>query len=120
MRTQNRPFRLTATVAVTALLVAQTVPQPVVAQAVPPPPPPRRACRTSRLAIRRHASAGWRSSTARCRSTPRTRTSGTRRRLNYPVTQGNSFWTEPNAQAAIEVSASRVAMAPGTELDSRR
>src|SRR4029077_17199642 len=37
--------------------------------------------------------------------------------LNYPVVQGNAFWTEPNARAVIEVSASRIAMARGTELD---
>ena len=36
---------------------------------------------------------------------------------NYPVTSGNSFWTQPDAQAVIEVSASRIVMAPATELD---
>jgi hypothetical protein len=37
--------------------------------------------------------------------------------LNYPVTSGNSFWTEPQARAAIEVAASRVVMDASTELD---
>ena len=37
--------------------------------------------------------------------------------LNFPVVLGNAFWTEPNAQAVIEISASRIAMAPGTELE---
>ena len=36
---------------------------------------------------------------------------------NYPVVQGNAFWTQLNARAVIEISASRIAMAPGTELD---
>jgi hypothetical protein len=33
------------------------------------------------------------------------------------VIPGNAFWTQPNAQAFIEISASRIAMAPATELD---
>ena len=42
MRTQNHPFRLTATVAIAALLVPQTLPQPamaalVLAQTLPQP-----------------------------------------------------------------------------------
>jgi hypothetical protein len=36
---------------------------------------------------------------------------------NYPVTTGNAFWTQPDAQAVIEVAASRIVMAPSTELD---
>ena len=116
MRTQNRSFRLTAAVAVAgtagcagaAAARAGAGRTATAAQAGP---------RTSRAAIRRRGSAGWRSSAARCRSTPRTTTQWNPATLNYPVTQGNAFWTEPNAQAVIEVSASRIAMAPGTELD---
>ncbi|MBV9248037.1 MAG: FecR domain-containing protein [Acetobacteraceae bacterium] len=37
---------------------------------------------------------------------------------NYPVTSGNALWTEPNAQAEIEVSDSSVVLAGGTELDT--
>jgi hypothetical protein len=37
--------------------------------------------------------------------------------LNYPVTSGNSFWTEPNAGADIDVGATRLVMASQTELD---
>ena len=37
--------------------------------------------------------------------------------LNYPVTSGYSFWTEPNSGAAIDVGGTRIAMAPSTELD---
>jgi hypothetical protein len=37
--------------------------------------------------------------------------------LNYPVTSGNSFWTEPGAQAAIDVGGSRIYLDSSTELD---
>ena len=37
--------------------------------------------------------------------------------LNYPVTSGNAFWTEPNASARIDVSASEISMAASTEFD---
>src|SRR5579863_8570425 len=37
--------------------------------------------------------------------------------LNYPVTSGNSFWTEPGAHAAIDVGAGRIYLDSSTELD---
>ncbi len=37
--------------------------------------------------------------------------------LNYPVTSGNAFWTEPQASAAIEVGATHIAMNGQTEFD---
>jgi len=36
---------------------------------------------------------------------------------NYPVSSGDSFWTEPAALAALEVSASRIVLAGSTEFD---
>ena len=116
MRTQNPRFRLAATVAVTALLLPQVLPRSAMAQATPPPlresvapdqqggDPPTRVGRLARLSgsVSFHAQDDeqWNPAT-----------------LNFPVVQGNAFWTEPNAQAVIEISASRIAMAPGTELD---
>jgi Family of unknown function (DUF6600) len=116
MRTQNPGFRLAATVAVTALLLPQVLPRSAMAQATPPPlresvapdqqggDPPTRVGRLARLtgSVSFHAQDDeqWNPAT-----------------LNFPVVQGNAFWTEPNAQAVIEISASRIAMAPGTELD---
>jgi hypothetical protein len=37
--------------------------------------------------------------------------------LNYPVTSGDAFWTEPGAHADIQVASNRVAMDAATELD---
>ncbi len=37
--------------------------------------------------------------------------------LNYPVTAGNAFWTQPGSQAAIELDNARIAMNGGTEFD---
>ncbi len=80
-------------------------------------------------AAARRAGSAVRRRSARTRRTARARLNGTvsfhaqddtqwsPAEANYPVTSGNAFWTEPNAQAEIEVSASRIAMAPGTELD---
>ncbi|HEU0118204.1 MAG TPA: DUF6600 domain-containing protein [Alphaproteobacteria bacterium] len=37
--------------------------------------------------------------------------------LNYPVVSGESFWTEPNAKAEIQVGSSAIRMDGGTEMD---
>ncbi len=37
--------------------------------------------------------------------------------LNYPVTSGNSFWTEPRSHAAVDVGPSRIYLDSSTELD---
>jgi hypothetical protein len=37
--------------------------------------------------------------------------------LNYPLTGGDAFWTEPQSSAALEIAASRFELAPSTELD---
>ncbi len=37
--------------------------------------------------------------------------------LNYPVSDGAAFWTEPGAEADIDIGASRVVMDATTELD---
>jgi len=37
--------------------------------------------------------------------------------LNYPVTGGNSFWTEPRSHAAIDVGASRIYLDSSTQFD---
>ena len=37
--------------------------------------------------------------------------------LNYPFTDGDAFWTEPNARADLQVGSNRFTLAPTTELD---
>ncbi len=37
--------------------------------------------------------------------------------LNYPVTSGNSFWTEPNARAEINLGSTAIHLDGSTELD---
>ena len=37
--------------------------------------------------------------------------------LNYPVSSGDAFWTEPSAVTGIEIAACRVVLAGGTEFD---
>ena len=117
MRAQNRPFRLTASAAIAALVLAQTLPQLALAQGAPPSPPQagvpdqqqsgdppasvgRLALLSGTVSFHPPEDQQWSAAT-----------------LNYPVMQGDAFWTEPNARAVIEIAASRVAMAPATELD---
>ena len=40
-----------------------------------------------------------------------------RARRNYPVTTGQSFWTEPNSHAAIDIATNRIYLDGSTELD---
>ena len=115
MPAQRLAFRMTATIAAASLGFAQLTPLPAAAQGPPPQPPgaqdqqaagdpPERVGRLARLngtvSFHTQDADQWSPAVA-----------------NYPVTSGNSFWTDTNAQAEIEVSASRIAMAPGTELD---
>ena len=115
MRTQTRSFRLATTLAVSGMVLAQSVPSPGLAQGAPPTSqaalpdqqggdPPERVGRLARISgtVSFHAQDQdqWSPAVA-----------------NYPVTAGSAFWTQPGAQAVIEVSASRIAMAPSTELD---
>jgi hypothetical protein len=109
MRTQNRSFRLTAAIAVISLLFGQVLPSPALAQPAPAPAPqqgdpPTRVGRlaqiTGTVSFHTQDETQWNPAA-----------------LNYPVTLGNSFWTQPGAQASIEVSASRMVMAPQSELD---
>ncbi len=37
--------------------------------------------------------------------------------LNYPVTNGQAYWTEPSAEATLEIADDRIVMAGSTELD---
>jgi len=116
MLSQNKMLRLTAWVAVTGLVLGPALPDRVYAQAAPPPnsaPPPNQGpevnppARVGRLAwsqgsVSFHAGdqESWSPAV-----------------VNYPVTSGVAFWTQPDAMAGIQVSDVLLAMAGTTELD---
>jgi len=112
MRTHNRIFTLTAAAAVTGMVLAPVTPSPALAQPAPPPAaadqptedPPVRVGRLANMTgtVSFHTAADTQWSAAG---------------VNYPVATGDSFWTEPNAGASLEVSASRIALAGGSEFD---
>ena len=118
MRRNRRIFRLTATVALAGLLCNTASPLTAVAQPAPPPlpqpgqgrpdlnqgDPPARVGRLARItgtvSFHNQGDTSWSSAST-----------------NYPVSNGNSFWTEPSSTAQLEISDSRVAMDASTEFD---
>jgi hypothetical protein len=119
MRSNPRAFRLTATVAVTALLWDAVLPLAAMAQPAPPPLPPshgqsqpdqnqadpparvgRIASITGAVSFHNQGDTQW-----------------TTASVNYPVSSGNAFWTQPSAETQLEVSDSRITLASGTEFD---
>jgi hypothetical protein len=118
MRRNPRLFRLTATVAMTALLWDTVLPLTAAAQPAPPPlaapgqgrpdvnqgDPPARVGRiagmTGTVSFHNEGDTDWSAAS-----------------LNYPVSSGNAFWTEPSADARLEISDSRVVLGGGTEFD---
>ncbi len=113
MRTDTPFFRLTAALTTSALLLGSTaIAMPARAQQAPDqvqadqtqPDPPARVGRLARTSgsVSYHAAGDteW---------TPAT--------MNFPVASGSSFWTDPNAQVELELSASRVGLAGGSEID---
>jgi hypothetical protein len=113
MRQNPRLFRLSASVAIGALL-CNSIPPAAWAQPAPPPSatqpdqpqgdPPTRvgriASRSGAVSFRTSADTQWSAASA-----------------NFPVTAGTSFWTEPTARAQLQVSASRIDLSGQTEFD---
>jgi hypothetical protein len=125
MRPHSRLYRLSSSVALVALLCDTMLPavaaaqpgvQPAQSQDLQPAQsqgvqsdqsqgdPPARVGRVARIeggaSFRTTGDTQWTAASA-----------------NFPVSTGDAFWTEPNAQAVLEISASRVVMADRTELD---
>ncbi len=116
MTTKQVAFRFTAMVATGVLLA--TPPWPQAAAQTPPGPgaggpaaggqpagdPPARVGRVAAMhgtvSYHEAGQTEWQAAT-----------------LNYPVTSGAAFWTEPQAGAAIEVEANAMTMDQSTELD---
>jgi hypothetical protein len=111
-------FRLTATVAYMALLSDGGLPVRLAAQPAPPPlpepyqsqpsqsqaDPPARVGRVARLAgtvsFRTESDDQWAPAS-----------------VNYPVSNGDAFWTEPAASAELEIADSRITLAEISEFD---
>jgi hypothetical protein len=118
VRKSSRLFRLATTVALTALMCDAVLPFTALAQPAPPPllppgegrpdlnqaDPPERVGRiasmTGSVSFHNPGDTQWSAATP-----------------NYPVSSGNSFWTDPSAGSQLEISACRIAMAGGTEFD---
>lgn len=117
MRANPRLFRLSATVAIGALLCNAMLPAVAIAQPPPPPSaspgapadqnqgdPPDRVGRIANqsgaVSFRTSADTQWSAAT-----------------LNYPVSSGEAFWTEPTAQTELEISGSRIDLSGQTEFD---
>ena len=116
MHTRSELFRLTGLLAISGLLVRSPLAQRAWAQAAPPPPgapapdaqaaadPPARVGRlalvTGTVSFHTAADTDWSAAS-----------------LNYPVVSGNSFWTQPDAEADLELGGTRIDMAAATEVD---
>ena len=123
MRRNPRLFRLTASVALSALLWDSVAPTAGLAQPAPPPlpqpystqpyrpqinqfqgDPPARVGRiahiTGTVSFHNEGDTQWSPAS-----------------VNYPVSTGNTFWTEPAATTELEISDSRIVLAGATEFD---
>jgi hypothetical protein len=136
MRNSSRLFRLTATVALTALLWDAALPLAALSQPAPPPLPPMPAqgggqpdLAPADLAPADLAQADQTQAdppervgriagvTGAMSFRNQSDTQWSAASPNYPVSSGNAFWTEPSSTAGLEISDSRIAMAGATELD---
>jgi hypothetical protein len=117
VRIRSELFRLTCSVALGALLSASGASGVAWAQAASPPPPVNTSqpdqsqgdppVRVGRLALitggvsfHNPGDTDWSDAVG-----------------NYPVVAGNSFWTQPGAEADLEFGDSRIAMNESTEFD---
>jgi hypothetical protein len=118
MRQDHRMFRPTVGVALAALLWGTAMPMAEGVQLAPPPlpqpgqgrpdlsqgDPPARVGRVARLtgtvSFHNQGDTDW-----------------TAASVNFPVSSGTSFWTEPAAEASLEIGNSRIVLAGNTEFD---
>ncbi len=115
MRQHSQLFRLSTSVALGALLCNVTLPVAATAQPAPAPPPVAQPDQNQGDPPSRVGRIAGLSGTVSFRTAGDTQWSLAS--TNYPVASGNAFWTEPSAEANLEVSASRLALAPQTEFD---
>ena len=111
MRTHHSLFRMTAAAAIGGLVLGPALPPVAYAQPAPPPnaggaaaDPPTRVGRLARI-----------EGTVSFHTLDQTQWEGAT--INYPVTSGNAFWTEPQATAELEVGATSIVLNGQTEFD---
>ena len=105
MRTNTFPFRLTALLVAAAMFTAPLLPTAAFAQSeAAAVDPPARVGRLARIAgtVSYHGAeqTQWEPAT-----------------LNFPVSSGSSFWTEPRAGADIDVAGARIVLNENTQFD---
>ncbi len=105
MRTKSYRFRLTAALAAFALLVGPMMPTAAFAQTdAQVQDPPGRVGRVARLSgtVSYHGAeqTQWEPAV-----------------LNFPVSSGSAFWTEPRGGADLDVAGTRIVMGEGTQFD---
>ncbi|HEY5300209.1 MAG TPA: DUF6600 domain-containing protein, partial [Acetobacteraceae bacterium] len=109
MRRANILFRLTTAAAITGLS-ATLLPPVARAQQAQEPPPPDEANPPTRVGALTRAQGVVSFHAAGADSwSPAA--------VNYPVTTGEGFWTQPGAEARIDISDTDIVMAGGTELE---
>ncbi|MCX7384729.1 MAG: hypothetical protein NT133_25670, partial [Alphaproteobacteria bacterium] len=105
MRTNTLPFRLTAILVAAAMFTAPLLPTAAFAQTeAPAVDPPARVGRVARM-----------SGTVSYHGAEQTQWEPAA--LNFPVTSGSSFWTEPRSGADIDVAGARIVLHEGTHFD---
>ena len=118
MRRNPRLFRLTASAALTALLFDTTLPLPAAGQPAPPPLPQPYTSQTAPSQTDPPARVGRILRISGTMSVHNAfETDWSAASVNYPVSTGNAFWTEPASTAELELSGSRAVLAPTTEFD---
>ncbi|HEX3348817.1 MAG TPA: hypothetical protein VHS58_12025, partial [Acetobacteraceae bacterium] len=118
MRAHSRIFRLAGDVAIGALLFTQIAPPPARAQAGLPQLPGAAAPSPDQADVNppdRVGTLARMTGTVSFHAADQTQWSPAT--LNYPVTSGSSFWTQPQSTAEIDVGATQIGLNETTELD---
>jgi hypothetical protein len=117
MRTCSDLFRLIGLVAIATLLADPTLVQGAWGQSSPPLPPLVAAPGTSTTADPPARVGRLALVTGIVSFHTAADTDWSPASLNYPVATGDSFWTQPDAEADLELGGTRIDMAATTEVD---
>lgn len=114
MRAHNKLFRFAAWIATFGMILGPAAPA-VQAQTAPPPPPADQAQGPEVTPPLRVGRMAWMQGAVSFHTADQSDWSPAV--VNYPVTTGDGFWTQPGAEAGIQVSDVLVALNATTELD---